>query len=621
MKLVNAMDTISKMMKPNTAFVLSLMLAMSLSWIEALASNSFQKQVSSASLTSAKKTLGGASKSSSVLNASVDTSRSTYPPINGDHSRSSDLLDSSYANGNAHVNGNGNAEETKKFEPEIPCLYIAEANLPTDIGHFRLRAYRIDEHNEAAATREKNEFLGTEPCVIYCAESPPGFLSGSLTDGDGELMPEEAVPVRIHDQCFTSEVFGSQRCDCKQQLRMSLEYLQRNGGAIIYLQQEGRGIGLANKVAAYQLQDAGMDTVEANVHLGFPEDARQYGVVPSIMKEMGISSIQLMTNNPRKVERLRKLGVDIVGTLPMTVKKVNKHNRKYLETKMLRMNHKNFGNIIDLDEKPLGKGFMINGMPQMPPMPDSNVNTGDAAAAVAVASALMPDESDDEEFQRGAFASDNGYCFGPQSVEDAIEAIAAGEIVCVVDDMNRENEGDFIMAADMVTPEKMAEFVRYTSGVLCVAMEANRLDELKLPPMVSNNEDPKETAFAVTVDGTKKHGITTGISAADRAKTIKLLATPGTTADDFSRPGHIFPLRAKTGGVLERNGHTEASIDLPRLAGRHPSGVLCEIVSEENPTEMARLPELKTFCKRHGYVLTSIVDIAQYRRDTEDILE
>ena len=116
-------------------------------------------------------------------------------------------------------------------------------------------------------------------------------------------------------------------------------------------------------------------------------------------------------------------------------------------------------------------------------------------------------------------------------------------------------------------------------------------------------------------------GITTGISAADRAKTIKLLATPGTTADDFSRPGHIFPLRAKTGGVLERDGHTEASIDLPRLAGRHPSGVLCEIVSEENPTEMARLPELKTFCKRHGYVLTSIVDIAQYRRDTEDILE
>jgi len=213
MKLVNAMDTISKMMKPNTAFVLSLMLAMSLSWIEALASNSFQKQVSSASLTSAKKTLGGASKSSSVLNASVDTSRSTYPPINGDHSRSSDLLDSSYANGNAHVNGNGNAEETKEFEPEIPCLYIAEANLPTDIGHFRLRAYRIDEHNEAAATREKNEFLGTEPCVIYCAESPPGFLSGSLTDGDGELMPEEAVPVRIHDQCFTSEVFGSQRYD------------------------------------------------------------------------------------------------------------------------------------------------------------------------------------------------------------------------------------------------------------------------------------------------------------------------------------------------------------------------------------------------------------------------
>ena len=215
MKLsVNAMDTISKMMKPNTAFVLSLMLAMSLSWIEALASNSFQKQVSSASFTSAKKTLGAASKSSSVLNASVDTSRSTYSSINGDHNNSnSDLLESAYVNGNAHVNGNGNAEETKEYEPEIPCMYIAEANLPTDIGQFRLRAYRIDEHNEAAAAREKNEFLGTEPCVIYCAQSPPGFLSGSLTDGDGELMPEEAVPVRIHDQCFTSEVFRSQRYD------------------------------------------------------------------------------------------------------------------------------------------------------------------------------------------------------------------------------------------------------------------------------------------------------------------------------------------------------------------------------------------------------------------------
>merc|ERR1719384_1180216 len=136
--------------------------------------------------------------------------------------------------------------------------------------------------------------------------------------------------------------------------------------------------------------------------------------------------------------------------------------------------------------------------------------------------------------------------------------------------------------------------------------------------MVTNNEDPKNTAFSVTVDACSAHGITTGISASDRTKTLNLLASDTSVADDFCRPGHIFPLRAKDGGVLTRDGHTEAAVDLSRLAGRHPSGVLCEIVSEENPSEMARLPELKRFCKRYGYVLTSIVDIAQYRRETEE---
>jgi 3,4-dihydroxy 2-butanone 4-phosphate synthase/GTP cyclohydrolase II len=182
--------------------------------------------------------------------------------------------------------------------------------------------------------------------------------------------------------------------------------------------------------------------------------------------------------------------------------------------------------------------------------------------------------------------------------------------------MDRENEGDFIMAADLATPETMATIVRYSSGVICVGMESDRLDELNLPAMLATNEDPKGTAFTVTVDASKEHGITTGISSSERAKTIKLLATPSATAKDFNRPGHIFPLRAREGGVLTRDGHTEAAVDLSRLAGRHPSGVLCEIVSEENPTEMARLPELKRFCQKHGFVLTSIVDIAQYRRDT-----
>ena len=202
-------------------------------------------------------------------------------------------------------------------------------------------------------------------------------------------------------------------------------------------------------------------------------------------------------------------------------------------------------------------------------------------------------------------------------MEDAIAAVERGELVVVVDDMDRENEGDFIMAADLCTPEQMATIVRYSSGVICVGMEGKRMDELELPAMVTNNEDPKGTAFSVTVDAAKEHGITTGISAVDRAKTMQLLASSETSAKDFVRPGHIFPLRAKSKGVLQRDGHTEAAVDLCKLAGRAPVGVLCEIVSEDNPVEMARLPELKRFCKRDGYVLTSIVDIAQYRRDTD----
>jgi len=150
-------------------------------------------------------------------------------------------------------------------------------------------------------------------------------------------------------------------------------------------------------------------------------------------------------------------------------------------------------------------------------------------------------------------------------------------------------------------------------------MEGKRMNELQLPAMLSKNQDPKGTAFSVTVDAAPEHGITTGISATDRAKTIQLLANPKSVPTDFRRPGHIFPLRAREGGVLTRDGHTEAAVDLSRLAGQTPCGVLCEIVSEEHPTEMMRLPEIKRFCRRHGFVLTSIVDIAQYRRDTEEL--
>mmetsp|Transcript_7061 Transcript_7061/g.10307 ORF Transcript_7061/g.10307 Transcript_7061/m.10307 type:complete len:538 (+) Transcript_7061:67-1680(+) len=447
----------------------------------------------------------------------------------------------------------------------VNSKYIAESNLPTDLGMFRMRAYRNDESDH-----DTNPFTGNEPVVIYAPEHPLGTTS------------MENVPIRVHDQCLTSEVFGSYRCDCWDQFRMALKYIKKNGGALIYLQQEGRGIGLANKIHAYSLQDGGMDTVEANLHLGFPEDMRQYGAIPSILKDLKVKSIKLMTNNPRKVHRLSTLGVTIEDIVPMVIDEANPHNKEYIETKVKRMNHQHFGNTLAKNDA------FNNGI-------------------------MAPKRKSTE----GVLAREDGYCFGRKSVEDAIAAVARGEMVVVVDDMNRENEGDLIMASDACTPEAMAKIIRYSSGVICVAMEGDRMDELDLPAMVTNNEDPKETAFAVTVDGTKEHGITTGISATDRSRTVQLLARPSTVAKDLSRPGHIFPLRAKAGGVLERDGHTEATVDLSRLARRGPCGVLCEIVSEENPTEMARLPELIKFSHKQKLVLTSIVDLQQYRRDTE----
>jgi 3,4-dihydroxy 2-butanone 4-phosphate synthase/GTP cyclohydrolase II len=420
---------------------------------------------------------------------------------------------------------------------------------------------------------------------------------------------------------------------------MALEHVKEHGGAIIYLQQEGRGIGLANKIAAYALQDGGMDTVDANLHLGFPEDNRQYGVIASILKDMKIDSIELMTNNPRKVDRLLSLGIKVEKTVPMVVHRANEHNIHYLETKQRRMNHKNFGDMLERDLKPTGS----NGV--MTPKKTTNLEetflkSGEGAATNAVQVSLK-----DAADMAGVTARNDGYCFGRKSVEDAIAAVARGEMVCIVDDMDRENEGDLIMASDLCTPEMMAKIIRYSSGVICCAMEGDRMDELELPPMVVNNEDPKETAFSVSVDASKEQGtfqrrsiclcvmkiqkmyvsltllqssgITTGISARDRAVTVQLLANGKATAGDFSRPGHIFPLRAKAGGVLERDGHTEATVDIARMAGLAPCGVLCEIVSEENPTEMARLPELVKFCETHDLVLTSIVDMQQYRRDTE----
>ncbi|HVU91636.1 MAG TPA: bifunctional 3,4-dihydroxy-2-butanone-4-phosphate synthase/GTP cyclohydrolase II [Jatrophihabitans sp.] len=204
-------------------------------------------------------------------------------------------------------------------------------------------------------------------------------------------------------------------------------------------------------------------------------------------------------------------------------------------------------------------------------------------------------------------------------VERAIADIKAGKPVVVVDDEDRENEGDLIFAAELATPELIAFMVRYTSGYVCVPITENDADRLDLPPMFHTNQDRRGTAYTVTVDA--REGVTTGISAADRAHTIRLIADPKATAADFARPGHVVPLRAKDGGVLRRPGHTEAAVDLAVLAGLRPAGVLCEIVSEKDPAGMARSDELRVFADEHDLALTSIADLIAYRRRFEKLVE
>ncbi|MDH4144142.1 MAG: bifunctional 3,4-dihydroxy-2-butanone-4-phosphate synthase/GTP cyclohydrolase II [Acidimicrobiia bacterium] len=202
-------------------------------------------------------------------------------------------------------------------------------------------------------------------------------------------------------------------------------------------------------------------------------------------------------------------------------------------------------------------------------------------------------------------------------VPEAVAAMARGEIVVVVDDEDRENEGDLIMAAEFATPERLAFFVRHTSGVICAPATNAVADRLGLSLMVDQNTESMRTAFTVTVDAAT--GVTTGISAADRATTLRLMADPSTTAAQLARPGHIFPLRAREGGVLKRAGHTEAAVDLCRLAGLQPVGVLCEITKDDGT--MARVPDLVEFAREHGLVFISIADLIRYRHQTEKLVE
>jgi 3,4-dihydroxy 2-butanone 4-phosphate synthase/GTP cyclohydrolase II len=234
----------------------------------------------------------------------------------------------------------------------------------------------------------------------------------------------------------------------------------------------------------------------------------------------------------------------------------------------------------------------------------------EGSAIIAPRRGGVSDSSRNQRVQDGTTAASS-------SIDEAIAAIASGQIVIVTDDEDRENEGDLIVAAEFATPETMAFFVRHTSGLVCVAVTDERADALQLPLMVARNNESHRTAFTVTAD--YRHGTTTGISAVDRSRTAEALADPQTRAEDFAKPGHMHVLRAKPGGVLQRAGHTEAAVDLSGLAGLSAAGVLCEVVTQDG-MGMARRPELEAFAGEHGLHIITIADLIRYRRQRENLV-
>lgn len=405
---------------------------------------------------------------------------------------------------------------------------VASARLPTRWGVFQTIGF-------------KRELFDTS------AETALAIVHGDLT-GDAPLL-------RIHSQCFTGEVLGSLRCDCGEQLEIAMRAIAETGcGLVIYEQQEGRGIGLMAKLQAYALQDEGLDTVEANHALGFDADYRDFAFAAAILRELGISRVRLLTNNPNKSRALTHAGIEVVEQLACEAQPTS-HSISYLRTKKEKMGHQ-----------------------------------------------LTLEQTEISEF---SFAT----------IDEAIGELRAGRMIVVVDDEDRENEGDLTLAAEMITPEAINFMATHGRGLICLAMTEERLEELQLAPMASANSALGGTAFTVSID-VKGEDITTGISAYDRAQTIKAAADPNSRPEDFARPGHVFPLRARPGGVIERRGQTEAAVDLASLAGLQPAGVICEIVNDDGT--MARVPDLIRFCRKHELLMITVADLARYRFDCDD---
>ena len=432
--------------------------------------------------------------------------------------------------------------KTMRAAPSRALRRIASTRMPTQWGMFHAIGFERDAAN---GTRR--------------VETALAIVMGDLTQG---------IPLlRIHSQCFTGEVLGSLRCDCRDQLEMAMQAIAEEGrGVVIYEYQEGRSIGLMAKLQAYELQDAGLDTVDANHVLGFKSDCRDFSLPAAILSELRIRRVRLMSNNPRKTQVLRDAGIEVVEELPCEAEPTM-HSLGYLKTKKEKLGH-----TLSLCER-LGT---------------------------------------DAKAQRGDIHHDEEFVFG--TIEAAIEELKAGRMIVVVDDEDRENEGDLTMAAEMVTPQAINFMAMYGRGLICLAMTGERLDELDLTPMVRKNTATCGTGFTVSID-LKGHGVTTGVSAYDRAETIKAAIDPTSVPTDFARPGHIFPLRARDGGVLERRGQTEAAVDLASLAGLKPAGVICEILNDDGT--MARLPDLARFCKKHGLLMINVAELARYRVDSD----
>src|SRR5258708_3166236 len=345
-------------------------------------------------------------------------------------------------------------------------------------------------------------------------ETALALVIGDVTKG---------VPlVRLHSQCCTGEVLGSLRCDCAEQLEIAMRAIVAEGrGLLIYEYQEGRGIGLIAKLQAYALQDAGLDTVEANHALGFEADYRDFSLPVAILGELGVTRVRLLSNNPAKSRVLFDAGIEVLEQVPCEVAPTE-HSFDYLRTKKEKMGH----------------ALTLSGQTRT--------------------------EDDELEFA---------------SIETAIRELKGGRMVVVVDDVDRENEGDLTMAAEMITPDAINFMAMHRRGLICLAMTGERIDELELAQMVRDNTALGGTAFTVSIDA-KGPGVTTGISAHDRAQTIWAVTNANSRPEDFARPGHVFPLRARAGGGLEPRGQTEAAVDLASLAGLYAPRLILDIVHD-----------------------------------------